>query len=90
MSTALLLIALGFGFKIYVEASRTTKANTKRLGRIVAIFIMVLAATGALCHTAKSIRCGLSAGCAKSGYFMGIGGKKCPLNKKLLSAAESK
>ncbi|MDP3921422.1 MAG: hypothetical protein Q8R76_11525 [Candidatus Omnitrophota bacterium] len=87
MATGILLIALGFGFKIYVEASKTTKKNTRRLGRIISIFMIALAAAGALCHTAVAIKYGVSACCAKHGYGKGLFGKKCSFSGKQFSSA---
>ena len=42
MRTALLLIALGFGFKIFAEASTNAKKSVKQVGRFVGIVIMLV------------------------------------------------
>ena len=76
MYVAFLLIALGFGYKIYVEASKQTKTNLKRLGRIIGIFIMAVAFMGTLCKTWSTIKYG-GYGCPHSRSYLGK--KYCPL-----------
>lgn len=46
MNTALLLIALGFGFKIFAEAGKSGEKSVKSLGRMVGGFIMFVALMG--------------------------------------------
>ena len=57
MELALLLIALGFGYKIFVEGSTQTKKNLKQAGRLVGLVMMILAATGAAAKTYDMFRC---------------------------------
>lgn len=46
MNTALLLIALGFGFKIFAEAGQLEGKSVKTLGRVVGGFVMLVALMG--------------------------------------------
>jgi len=46
MNTALLLIALGFGFKLFAEAGKPGEKSFKRLGRFVGGFMMIVAFAG--------------------------------------------
>lgn len=65
MQSALLLIALGFGFKIFAEASEKQKKSIKQLGRLVGIIIMVISLCGVLCSIftcMKSGACGTMSG----------------------------
>ena len=89
MHTALLLIALGFGYKIYAEASVDKKKSLKRLGRIVGVSIMVIALLGTGCKAyhriSKPLACGAS-NCSMAddcGRRDHCGDKKsmCPLMK---------
>ncbi|MBI4372130.1 MAG: hypothetical protein HY585_00185 [Candidatus Omnitrophica bacterium] len=88
MQTALLLIALGFGFKIFAEASANAKRSVRQLGRIVGGFIMIFSLLGALCTVYYSVQC------AKGGYsyspmmgkMWGMGGKMCPITGKPLAS----
>ena len=57
MDTALLLIALGFGFKIFAEASANNKKQLKQLGRAVGVAIMIVSAAGASCTTYMTAKC---------------------------------
>ena len=86
MDLALLLIALGFGYKIFAEGSVQTKKNLKQAGRLVGLVMMILAAAGAaaktysmfrydyLCSTADYPMHGMG-----RGMFKSFGGMKCPL-----------
>lgn len=78
MKTALLLIALGWGFKIYADASSMGKKSVKRLGRMVGIVIMVISFLGALCTTIGAMKYGYGDGY----YYHGMGGhwdkSNCP------------
>ena len=49
MHTGILIIALGFGFKIYAEASAHAKKSIKQLGKAVGIVMMVVSLGGILC-----------------------------------------
>jgi hypothetical protein len=72
---ALLLIALGYGFKLYVEANSITKKKLKKLGRWIAGFIMVIAFLGSLCSLVAIAK--YSKGCytEEKGYFCPLSGK---------------
>jgi len=72
MQSALLLIALGFGFKIFAEASEKQKKSIKQLGRLVGIIIMVISLCGVLCSV---FTCMKGAGCGS----MSVG--YCPVHK---------
>ena len=81
MQTALLLIALGFGFKIFAEASANAKKSVKQLGRLVGIVIMVVSFVGTLCTVWYTISCGKMYGPMGGKYWMGGHGMKkwCPI-----------
>ena len=77
MQSALLLIALGFGFKIFAEASTNAKKHVKRLGQIVGIVIMVVSFLGTVCAVSYAIQYGkMNCSMGKSGW---LGGKMCPI-----------
>ncbi|MBI4430904.1 MAG: hypothetical protein HY587_04230 [Candidatus Omnitrophica bacterium] len=57
MEIAVLLIALGFGYKIFAEASSNNKKQLKQLGRMVGVIIMVAALLGAVCMTICMAQC---------------------------------
>ena len=81
MQTALLLIALGFGFKIFAEASANAKKSVKQLGRLVGIVIMLVSFVGTLCTVWCAISCGKMYGPMGGKYGMGGFGMKkmCPI-----------
>jgi len=56
MKTALLLIALGFGFKIFVEAYSSRRKTIKHIGLIVATIMMLFSFLGALCTISHKIK----------------------------------
>jgi len=72
MQTALLLIALGFGFKIFAEASANNKKSVKQLGRLIGIIIMVISLFGTICTVWCAAKCGLT---GYGSYFCPLGGK---------------
>ena len=72
MKVALLLIAMGFGFKIFAEASTNAKKSIKNLGRLVGAFIMIVALVGTVCKIGWIIKC---SNYGKSGSF-------CPIHEK--------
>ena len=79
MKIGLLLIALGFGYKIFAEATVNPKKTLKKLGRVVGIIMMVLS----LGATACMLWCMSTSDCGTMGksYY----GKKavyCPFAKK--------
>ena len=76
MQTALLLIALGFGFKIFAEASTNAKKSVKQLGRLVGAFIMLVSFLGTICMVACAIQYGKMYPMGRG--WMG-GGKMCPI-----------
>ncbi len=87
MHLALLLIALGFGYKLYVEASQQKSKNLKRLGKAIGVVVMLVSFLAALCF----VSCGLQM-CSKGqcplmpGKMekMGMVGKMCPITGKTL------
>ncbi len=96
MQTALLLIALGFGFKIFAEASSNAKKSVRQLGRAVGGIIMIVSLLGTLCTVYYTIQCA-KGGFAYShpmmgGKMWGMGGKMCPITGKPLAdmTAQSK
>jgi len=66
MQTALLLIALGFGFKVFADASKNPKKTIRAIGRLVGIIMMILGLTGAICTTWAAIQYG--SGFSKFGW----------------------
>ncbi len=86
MQSALLLIALGFGFKIFAEASSNNKKNVKRLGQLVGIIIMVTSFLGTLCMVSSAIQCGKMPSYMGKGW-MG-GGRMCPITGAPLNTTE--
>ncbi len=92
MNTALLLIALGFGFKIFAEAGKFGEKSVKRLGRFVGIFMMLVAFAGAgftlwsKCYRG-SLACPMPFhNAADAGYYSGPAGSgmkaMCPFKGK--------
>jgi hypothetical protein len=88
MSFGLLLIALGFGYKIYVEASLNSKKRLKKLGRLVGGSMMGLSTIVA----AGMLLCALACAGRGSGYFCPIKGGMmksgklfCPVTGKAVS-----
>jgi hypothetical protein len=90
MQAGLLLIALGFGYKIYAEASVSARKNMKRLGRAIGVVMMVVSALGTLCTVWFTITCGPYAygTYGKGGHHYGAwkGGFKpfCPITGRKL------
>ena len=82
MHSGLLLIAMGFGFKIFAEATANGKKTVRQIGRLVGIFMMVVSFFGTLCSVLYVAKYG------KADYgFMGKwGGKMCPLTGQPLSS----
>lgn len=76
MDTALLLIALGFGFKIFAEASSNNKKQLKQLGRAVGVVIMIVSAAGAACTTYTTATCAYSCQIGKCDMHGGKFGHK--------------
>jgi hypothetical protein len=70
MFIALALIALGFGYKTFLEATDVKNDRRRAFGRIVGIYIMCVAFAMSVGHIAKMVDCGPAAG-------------KCPLMSKL-------
>ena len=70
MRSALLLIAFGFGFKIFAESSEKQKKSIKQFGTIVGIIMMVISLCGVLCIISLGVR-GMKCGFMSSAY--------CPL-----------
>ncbi len=98
MDLALLLIALGFGYKIFVEGSLQTKKNLKQAGRLVGLVIMVLSAAGAAAKTFSMFNydnmCSMMdypmhGMKGDRGFFKGFGSKvMCPLSGSSATSAE--
>ncbi len=72
MKLALFLLTLGFGYKIYADASVNSKKRIKQLGQVVGAGMMILSILGSL----------MAVGC-----FMG-GMKYCPITGKRLNGAK--
>lgn len=93
MQSALLLIALGFGFKVFADAQNSNKQGVKNLGSIVGIIIMAVSLIGTICTvycTASGKNCPLMGRGMRQPHNeemmmpMMRGGKKmmCPLGEK--------
>jgi Na+/proline symporter len=80
MKIGLLLIALGFGYKIYAEANSAAKKKLKALGRAVGIFMMVVSVVFVLCGIYYKANYGFSGGCSavKTGKICPFSGKVIP------------
>ena len=72
MQLAFLLIALGFGYKIFVEATSQGKKRVKQIGQFVGGFIMLIALAASLGIISYMIKYG----CPMKG------GKMCPFGDK--------
>ena len=88
MHLALFLVALGFGYKVYVDASLQRSKNLKRLGKLIGIVIMVASFSASLCIAS----CSVKYMCAKGGCsFMGKGGMgkmMCPITGKTMDGSD--
>ena len=73
MQLALLLIALGFGYKIFVEATSQGKKRVKQIGQLIGGFIMLIAFASSLAIASYII---------KSGCPLGKDGRMCPFGMK--------
>ena len=86
MHSALLLIALGFGYKIFAEASSNGKKRVKQLGQLVGSVIMIVSFLGTLCAVSCAIQYG------KMNYPMEKnwtgGGKMCPFTGTPLNTTD--
>ena len=85
MKGALLLIALGFGFKIFAEASVNPKKSIKQLGRLIGTTIMVISGLGIACSLWLMAQYAKMGYCPLGGYGKGShSGKKwlCPFTAK--------
>jgi len=82
MQSALLLIALGFGFKIFAEASSNNKKRVRQLGQLVGNVIMIISFLGTLCAVSYAIQYGKMY-CPMGKSWMG-GEKMCPFTGKPL------
>ena len=76
MKIAVILIALGFGYKIFIDATKE-QGGTKTLGRLIGIVMMIVSASiGAmilgLC--AASTFCSVKSAC-------GVTSSSCPMMK---------
>ena len=76
MQSALLLIALGFGYKIFAEASSNGKKRVKQLGQLVGSVIMIVSFLGTLCAVSNAVQYG-KAYCPTGKNWLGSG-KMCP------------
>ena len=66
MNSALLLIALGFGYQIFVQSFRK-KGAVQSLGAIIGIFMMIVSFTGTICKVwcvANGSSCGKTMLCS--------------------------
>lgn len=46
MKTALFLIALGFGYKVFAEATANGKKSLRQIGRLIGAFTMIVSLLG--------------------------------------------
>ncbi len=83
MKIALFLLTLGFGYKIYAEASSIGKKKMKALGRTIGIFMMIVSLIGTVCGIYFKASHGM-------GYcpYSGKSGWQCPYAKKSLPVAQ--
>ena len=58
MQTAFLLIALGFGFKIFSEAFSAHSKIVRKLGQAVGAIMMIVSLVGAFCTVWYAVTCG--------------------------------
>ena len=72
MELALLLIALGFGYKVFIDGSAQTKKELKQIGRLVGLLMMILGAAGASAEIKNMFQC--DSPCFM-GKFKGFGSK---------------
>jgi len=79
MKVALLLIALGFGYKIYAEACQNRSKKVRRLGQIISSIIMIFSLVGVLCVTLLGGRYGACPSCGSKGWKSGW---SCPFAAK--------
>ena len=86
MKTALFLIALGFGFKVFAEATANPKKSLKKLGRAVGATIMIMSAFGALYSLTMFAKYG------RMNCFGLKGGMRCPfgMSAPILPSAPAK
>ena len=82
MRTALLLIALGFGFKTFVKASANPTKSVRQFGRLIGIFMMLISFIGTICTVTYTIQ--EKWYCPFEGKSFGAFGKMCPLTQKPL------
>ena len=87
MHTAIGLIALALGYKVFVEAGKE-KEGLKILGQVIGVFVMVLAFAATLCGAMKCIS---GDGCPLTGKHLcsmgdreesAEGSKMCPVAHK--------
>ena len=78
MQLAFLLIALGFGYKIFVEATSQGKKRVKQIGQFVGGFIMLIALAASLGIVSYMAKYGCPMGKDGGGFF----GKMCPFGNK--------
>ena len=82
MQLAFLLIALGFGYKVFVEATSNPKKRVKQIGQFVGGFIMIVALASSLAIVTYMAKYGCAGG--KDGMW----GKMCPFTGKPLIQTE--
>ena len=81
MHLALLLIALGFGFKIFSEASSGGKKPINQLGRLIGVVIMALSFLSTVCMVSCIV---------KSGSAGPMGKRMCPITGEMMDWAQKK
>ena len=88
MQAALLLIALGFGFKIFADATANNKKSVRQLGRVVGAVIMLVSFFGTICTIWCTIQCAKMGGyCPMGGKALwGKSAKMCPITGQPLTA----
>lgn len=86
MHSGLLLIAMGFGFKVFAEATANSKKTVRQVGSLVGIFMMLVSFLGTIC----SVLCVAKYGKSNYGFMGKWGGKMCPLTGEPLPVETGK
>ena len=90
MQLALFLIALGFGFKIFGEASQNPKKSIKQLGRTIGASVMIVSALASLLFLGTAAKC-MKMGCSpfeNLGKGFGDMKKMCPFTGKEIPGSQ--
>ncbi|PIQ87000.1 MAG: hypothetical protein COV74_02320 [Candidatus Omnitrophica bacterium CG11_big_fil_rev_8_21_14_0_20_45_26] len=85
MKIGLLLIALGYGYKIFLDAAKQKVKNLRLLGQLVGAIMMTVAIAGIVCM----VTCYMSAGFCSMGQKMGYK-SMCPIFGKQMPYSDMK